>query len=334
MPPAPAAPTAPHPAGWLVVDKPTGLSSNAVLSRLKRRWGWKKLGFVGTLDPLASGVLAVAVGAATRTIPLLNDDRKAYDFTLGFGVQTSSDDGEGAVVATHPHRPTAAEILAAIPQFLGSIDQRPPAFSAIKLGGAPAYALARAGMLEDAQMTLRQVRIDGLELLSYHDDLADFRVSCGSGTYVRSLARDLAIVLGTVGHAQAIRRLQSGPADLSMASSLDALLEQPAWTPLHQLLPPQLPVFAIDQPRWREVQLGRSVVLDGTERVGVEQLPQQASCATSFFAIQPDYPVILLFDDRLAGVGRLTNTPDNAWGVGQPLYWSPKMVFGDLTVCW
>ena len=206
----------------------------------------------------------MAVGAATRTIPLLNDDRKCYDFVLHFGQQTSSDDEEGEVVTVNPHRPSLTQIQAALPAFVGMIEQRPPVFSAIKLGGRPAYELARAG--NAPTMAMRRVRIDALEL-QRTDELPDqitLRVTCGGGTYVRSLARDLAQELGTVGHARAIRRLQSGPADLSMAQSLDQLLDQgvesPRWTGLSQLLPPQ-PVAQIDQARWQEVRLGKAITL-------------------------------------------------------------------------
>ncbi len=326
---------APHPGGWLIIDKPLGMTSNAVLARLKRQWGWKKLGFVGTLDPLASGVLAVAVGAATRTIPLLNDDTKCYDFELHFGQQTSSDDAEGEVVATDDYRPSLDQIAAAIPAFVGAIDQRPPAFSAIKLAGRPAYALARAG--QAPIMAMRRVRIDGLEIVS-SDQLPDcitLRVTCGGGTYVRSLARDLAVAVGTVGHARAIRRLQSGPAALASAQSLAQALESPRWIGLSQLLPSQA-VVQIDQARWQQVRQGKAIALHGHDWRMPDggQPSQQPSCASAIFPLKREHPVIVLLEDKVAGVGWLSLDPDDNGGDEQPVIWSPKMVFVDLTVCW
>jgi tRNA pseudouridine55 synthase len=330
-----AAKTVAHPGGWLLIDKPLGVTSNAVLARLKRQWGWKKLGFVGTLDPLASGVLAVAVGAATRTIPLLNDDRKCYDFELHFGQQTSSDDAEGGVVATSDHRPSLDQIVAAIPAFVGAIDQRPPAFSAIKLAGRPAYALARAG--QAPIMAMRRVRIDGVEVVS-SDQLPDFitlRVTCGGGTYVRSLARDLAVAVGTVGHARAIRRLQSGPAALAAAQSLAQALESPRWIGLSQLLPSQA-VAHIDAERWQQVRQGKAIALHGHDWRMPDggQSSQQPSCASGIFPLKREHPVVLLLENKVAGVGWLSLDPEHNGGDEQRVIWSPKMVFVDLTVCW
>lgn len=208
--------------GWVAVDKPLGMSSTHVVTLVRRAFNAQKAGHGGTLDPLATGILPVALGEATKTVPYVMDGRKIYRFTVCFGEERSTDDKEGEVTATHPHRPTREELLAAIPQFLGDIQQIPPKYSAVKVDGQRAYDLARDG--EEVELKARTILIESFELEEMPDaDHAVFRVRTGKGAYVRSLARDLARAVGTVGHVATLRRLACGPFDELSAISLDKL---------------------------------------------------------------------------------------------------------------
>jgi len=181
--------------GWIVLDKPVGLGSTPAVSRVRRLFGAQKAGHGGTLDPLASGILPIALGEATKTVPFIMDGRKEYRFTLRFGEARSTEDAEGEVTATSDARPTDDALRAALPAFVGEIEQMPPAFSALKIDGKRAYDLARAG--ETVQLKPRQVLIERLEMVGRPDrDHADFVVGCGKGTYIRSLGRDLAKAVG------------------------------------------------------------------------------------------------------------------------------------------
>ena len=208
--------------GWVVLDKPEGLGSTPAVSRVRRLFGAQKAGHGGTLDPLASGVLPIALGEATKTVPFVMDGRKEYRFTLRFGEARSTEDREGEVTATSEVRPDDAAIVAALPAFLGEIEQMPPVFSALKVDGRRAYDLARAG--ETVELKPRRVLIERLEFLGRSDrDHADFVVGCGKGTYIRSLGRDLAVTLGTVGHLSMLRRTAAGPFTEAAAISLPKL---------------------------------------------------------------------------------------------------------------
>jgi tRNA pseudouridine55 synthase len=208
--------------GWVILDKPVGLGSTPAVSKVRRLFGAQKAGHGGTLDPLASGVLPIALGEATKTVPFVMDGRKEYRFTLRFGEARATEDAEGEVTATSDLRPTDEEIRRALAAFVGDIEQVPPAFSALKVEGKRAYDLARAGQPVDLKP--RRVLIERLELLGRPDtDHADFVVSCGKGTYIRSLGRDLARALGTVGHLSALRRTVAGPFREEAAISLPKL---------------------------------------------------------------------------------------------------------------
>jgi tRNA pseudouridine55 synthase len=208
--------------GWVVLDKPLGLGSTPAVGRVRRLFGAQKAGHGGTLDPLATGVLPIALGEATKTVPWVMDGRKEYRFTLRFGEARSTEDAEGEVTAESAVRPTNSAILAALGAFLGEIEQRPPAYSALKIEGKRAYDLARAG--ETVELALRKVMIERLDLVARPDaDHADLVVGCGKGTYIRSLGRDLALSLGTVGHLAALRRTRAGPFTESQAISLPKL---------------------------------------------------------------------------------------------------------------
>ena len=214
--------------GWIVVDKPVGPTSAQVVGKLK--WalrqgghGKVKIGHGGTLDPLASGVLPIALGEATKLTGHLLNGPKAYRFTIRFGAATSTDDAEGTVVAESDVRPEAAAIRTVLPRFTGPIRQRPPAYSALKVGGERSYALARAGA--PPELAERDLVIHSLDLIDSDTDSATFDVHCSKGTYVRSLARDIAEALGTVGHVSHLRRTAAGPFTLDQALSLDKWVE-------------------------------------------------------------------------------------------------------------
>lgn len=208
--------------GWLVLDKPLGLTSTQALGKVRRILGGKKVGHGGTLDPLATGILPLAFGEATKLIPYVMDNDKGYEFTIRWGEARATDDSEGAVTATSDVRPSQDAIMAALPAFTGVVQQTPPIYSAIKLDGARAYDLARAG--EQVELIPRMVDIYELTFIDQLDkDHARFYVSCGKGMYVRSLARDLALKLGTCGHVSALRRTHVGPFSLENAISLENL---------------------------------------------------------------------------------------------------------------
>jgi len=248
--------------GWLVLDKPAGISSAKAVAIARRAFNAAKLGHGGTLDPLASGVLPLAFGEATKTVSLVMDGRKTYRFTVRFGQQTETDDAEGDVVATSDVRPQEAEIAAILPRFTGAIEQVPPAFSALKIEGKRAYALARAG----AELTLkpRQVEIFRLKLVGRPGpDTADFEVDCGKGTYIRSLARDIAQALGSVGHVAALRRTRVGKFREEQAISLvklEALGHIPAR--FEHLLPVEtvlddIPALAVTEEEAARLRMGQ-----------------------------------------------------------------------------
>lgn len=206
--------------GWLVVDKPAGVTSTTVVNKVRWALDAKKAGHAGTLDPDATGVLAVALGEATKTVPYITDALKCYRFTLRFGAATSTDDAEGAVIATSDLRPTDAEIAAALPAFVGDIQQVPPQFSAVKVEGERAYDLARAG--EALDLAARPLYVESLVLLARPDaDTAELELVCGKGGYVRSIARDLGAALGCLGHVLCLRRVWSGPFEASDGLSLE-----------------------------------------------------------------------------------------------------------------
>ena len=208
--------------GWVLLDKPVGPSSTQALARVRRVFDAAKGGHAGTLDPLASGVLPIALGEATKTLPYLADGDKEYEFAVRWGAATTTDDIEGEIVERSDVRPSDAQIAAALGAFVGEIEQTPPAYSAIKIDGKRAYALARAG--ETVVMKSRKVLIHKLEFLGSSDaETARFRLACGKGTYVRSLARDLARVLGTSGHVVELRRTAVGRFRVEAAISLDKL---------------------------------------------------------------------------------------------------------------
>jgi len=195
--------------GWVVVDKPTGITSTQVVEIVKRVFDAQKAGHAGTLDPMATGILAVALGEATKTVPYAMDAEKTYRFTARWGEARDSDDAEGRVTATSTKRPTREEIENVLPHFIGRLIQVPPAYSAIKVQGERAYDLARDG--ETPVLEPRSVDVHAARLLRIQDsDHTEFEIRCGKGTYVRAWVRDLALALGTLGHVSALRRTRIG----------------------------------------------------------------------------------------------------------------------------
>jgi tRNA pseudouridine55 synthase len=208
--------------GWIVLDKPMGLTSTQAVGVVKRLFEAQKAGHAGTLDPLATGILPIALGEATKTVPYAVDGEKAYRFTVRFGAETDTDDAEGTVVATSEARPSRAVIEAILDDFTGEISQVPPRFSAIKVEGARAYDLARSG--EEVSLAARCVVIEDLRLIDMPDAAtAVFEAECGKGTYVRALARDMGRALGCLGHVIALRRTRVGAFDEAAAVGLETL---------------------------------------------------------------------------------------------------------------
>jgi tRNA pseudouridine55 synthase len=210
--------------GWLVVDKPAGPTSTAVVNKVRWALDAKKAGHAGTLDPDATGVLAVALGEATKTVPFITDALKAYEFTVRLGVSTNTDDAEGEVLKTSDLRPDDAAIKDALAAFIGDIQQVPPQFSAVKIDGERAYKRARDG--EEMEIAARDLFVESLLLIDRPDaDHVTLEMVCGKGGYVRSIARDLGEALGCYGHVRALRRIWSGPFEASEGLSMDQIDE-------------------------------------------------------------------------------------------------------------
>jgi tRNA pseudouridine55 synthase len=261
--------------GWVVLDKPVGMTSTHAVAVVKRLFSAKRAGHAGTLDPLASGCLPIALGEATKTVPFVMDGRKIYLFTVRWGEERDTDDAEGRIVATSDARPTAEAIRALLPQFTGTIEQVPPRYSAVKVDGERAYDLARDG--EVVELVSRPVEIHRLELASIPDaDHALFEAECGKGTYVRALARDMGRVLGLFGHVSALRRSLVSPfrenhmisveqlealchrASIGEGNLADALL--PVETALDDI-----PALAVNRADAARLQRGQAVLLRGRD---------------------------------------------------------------------
>ncbi|MAF97583.1 MAG: tRNA pseudouridine(55) synthase TruB [Micavibrio sp.] len=255
--------------GWINLDKPLELSSTQAMAKVRRALNAQKAGHAGTLDPLASGILPIALGEATKTIPYIQDGMKTYEFTVSWGEQRSTDDSEGDVIASSDVRPSLEQIKGALPAFIGEIEQIPPKFSAIKIDGERAYDLARDG--EDFEIKAREVYIGSVELVEAREHEADLVMSCGKGTYVRALARDLALKLGTYGYVSALRRTRVGPFNAQEALTLEKLLAKieelgdsaatlDALQPLETALD-DIPAFAIKEDEAVRIRNGNEITL-------------------------------------------------------------------------
>ncbi len=208
--------------GWIVIDKPAGPTSTTVVNKVRWAFDAKKAGHAGTLDPDATGVLAIALGEATKTVPYITDALKAYEFTVRLGSATNTDDAEGEIIATSDSRPTDAEIKEALLRFVGDIEQVPPQFSAVKIDGERAYKRARDG--EEMEIAARPLYVDSLLMLDRPDaDHVTLEMVCGKGGYVRSIARDLGNMLGCKGHVRELRRTWSGPFEVENALTLQQI---------------------------------------------------------------------------------------------------------------
>jgi tRNA pseudouridine55 synthase len=250
--------------GWLCLDKPQGMTSTQAVNRVRRITRARKVGHGGTLDPLATGVLPIALGEATKTVAYVMEGRKHYRFTARLGETRTTDDAEGEVLATSEVRPSTAEIAAALPRFVGRIEQVPPRFAAVKVEGERAYDLARRG--ETVELAPRFVQVDRFDLVERPDpDQVTFEVVCGRGTYVRALVRDLGEALGCLAHVIALRRLQVGPFDVAEAVSLTALEQLVADDALPQALLPvgaalgDLPALPLTQPQVDRLRAGQTI---------------------------------------------------------------------------
>jgi tRNA pseudouridine55 synthase len=266
--------------GWLVLNKPPGVTSTKALAIARRLLNANKAGHAGTLDPLADGVLPLAFGEATKTVPYLVDARKAYRFTVGWGAETATDDREGDVTRRSDLRPPAEAIIRALPQFIGVILQTPPAFSAVKVDGERAYDLARDG--EDVQLQPRPTHIHRLELLEAGGAQAVFEMTCGKGTYVRAFARDLGRVLGCLGHVTALTRLAVGPFSLKSAISLEMLEESAKDGAAKRLLMPlataldDIPALAVTDQEASSLRLGQAILARGRVSLRAEAVEGDA----------------------------------------------------------
>ena len=264
--------------GWVVLDKPVGLTSTHAVSRLKRIYNARKAGHAGTLDPLASGILPIAFGEATKTVPFVQDGEKAYRFTVRWGIETNSDDADGEPVEHSDMRPGVDQIVELLPHFTGTILQRPPAFSAIKIAGQRAYDLARDG--EIVEIAPRPVTINSLELVATTRDSATIEAQCGKGTYVRAIARDLGRMLGCYGHVSALRRTRVGPFSEADLVTLAALEESPEAAAAHLLSVEagltELPCVVVDRDAAARLRRGQSILLRG--RDAPAEGPAYAAC--------------------------------------------------------
>jgi tRNA pseudouridine55 synthase len=253
--------------GWLVIDKPSGMTSTDVVNRVKRLFDAQKAGHGGTLDPLATGLLPIAFGTATKTVPYVMDGTKLYRFTLKFGEARDTDDGDGQITETSDSRPDDTTIQAALSRFRGAILQVPPIFSAIKVAGERAYDMAREG--RPPRLEPRPARVDHFELVTRTDpNAAIFEVASGKGVYMRSLARDLAVACGTVGHIAALRRLRVGPFLERHAIPLDKLREPDDTAPASPdlLLPvvtalADIPALALTEQEAADFRHGQAISL-------------------------------------------------------------------------
>jgi tRNA pseudouridine55 synthase len=276
--------------GWLVLDKPLGASSAKAVAEVRRIFNARRAGHGGTLDPLATGILPIALGEATKTSAYAMAGTKTYRVAVRFGAATATDDREGEIVALSEARPSLEAIVDALPHFIGTIQQVPPAFSALKIGGERAYRLARQG--NDVHLAARTVEIKGLTVLSRADpDTVELEVVCGKGVYIRSLARDLAQYLGTVGHVGALRRTRVGPFHENHAIALDKLKElghSPA--AFERLLPIEtvlddIPALAVTEGEAERLRQGQALAALDTGANGPRWHPRES---------QPEDGTILL----------------------------------------
>jgi tRNA pseudouridine55 synthase len=255
--------------GWLVLDKGVGMTSTHAVAVAKRTLNAKKAGHAGTLDPLASGILPIALGEATKTVPFVMDGQKSYVFTVTWGVETDTDDAEGRPVQATNRAPSADEVSAQLSRFTGSIEQVPPRYSAIKIQGERAYDLARDG--ETVELQARTVEIERLALVTHDGDRSVLAADCGKGTYVRALARDMGRALGCLGHISALRRTRVGPFTEDAAVTVGDLERHAAEGDGARVLRPvdaalsEVPSIAVSRDMAGRLMRGQSIILRGRD---------------------------------------------------------------------
>jgi tRNA pseudouridine55 synthase len=283
--------------GWIAVDKPSGITAATVVARVKRAIDAAKAGHGGTLDPLATGILPLALGEATKTVSFAMDSAKTYEFEVTWGAATDTDDRDGKVITTSDIRPSAEAIRAALPAFTGIIQQVPPDYSAIKIAGQRAYDLARRQ--ETVELAARPVHVHAFTLLPDSDPSPDrslFRVDCGKGTYIRALVRDLGLALGTLGHISTLRRTRCGVFAENRAISLEKLealghkaADSEYLLPVGTVLD-DIPALALTEEEARRMTLGQAValwpVVKRSPQTGLEDgMPVQAICGDKLIAV-------------------------------------------------
>ena len=264
--------------GWVILDKPLGMSSTQAVGKVRWLFNAEKAGHGGTLDPLATGLLPIALGEATKTVPFAMDGEKSYQFRVKWGAETTTCDLEGAVTEVSTRRPSKADIEAILPRFIGTIEQVPPSFSAMKVDGKRAYELARAG--EEVALAARPVVIHRLSFLGQEGDEARFEVDCGKGTYVRSLARDMGRALGALAHVTGLRRIRVGAFHENHMISLEKLEElshkppgdnamERALVPIETVLD-GIPALAVMGEEGKRLRQGQEVLLTGNDQTSAE----------------------------------------------------------------
>ena len=298
--------------GWICLDKPYEMGSTEAVTKVRRLFNAQKAGHAGTLDPLASGILPIALGEATKTVPFMMDAQKIYRFVIHWGISTDSIDREGTIIGRSDVRPTVEQVQAALPQFVGTIDQVPPAFSAIRVNGERAYDLAREGV--EVELKSRRVTIHEAAVTDAPDaDHVEITMRTGKGVYVRSLARDLAAVLGAEGHVSVLRREMVGPFNVQNAVTLD-FLEDLAHkgTASEGLLPvatalDDIPDLAVTEQEALSLRQGRPIVLLPKQ---VEQLQSRLGSDEGTVAIYSDGTLVCLCNLK---AGRLA--PDRVFNL-------------------
>lgn len=291
--------------GWIVLDKPVGISSAKAVAIVRKAFKGMKTGHAGTLDPLASGVLPIALGEATKTISYVMTAQKSYEFSLVWGAETQTDDTEGEVTQRSDIRPSEADILAALPAFTGLIQQIPPDYSAVKVAGQRAYAVARNADKNNQEgsaklaLAARDIQIDSFDLLSCDAESARFHVVCGKGSYIRSLARDLGRALGTAAHVTALRRLSVGKFSVADAISLDLLDKvghcASAYSYITSILTvlDDIPAVALNEVQARKLRFGQVVLLTEAQISPIVCLGSRDD-SEAVIAVFNDHPVALV----------------------------------------
>lgn len=290
--------------GWLNLDKPQGITSTQAIGRVRRILNAQKLGHAGTLDPLATGILPIALGEATKTIQFAQDRDKVYSFTVQWGAATNTDDCEGEVIKTSDKRPAAAEIEALLPRFIGDIEQVPPQFSAIKIDGERAYDLARDG--QQVEIQPRQVTVYDLHMTAHHGDTSAFELHCGKGTYVRAIARDLGELSGCYGNVTALRRLAVGGFTAENSITLDIFEKMMLSSAPDQVLLPvetvldDIPALAMTAEEITRIKQGQTIKFlsrPDHQRLTVAGVDETTDLV---LAIGDNKPVALLSKDGIA----------------------------------